>query len=143
MSYYSILKHETSITLTSLGFCQNFQNNCFPEHLKAEASVYVKRQNFENYILGKSQISSLPLFLQDMNLRADSDLSVYGCKHLLKKVEKIKQANSRRMLTSQRQDFAATNTDLLCILLLSTYCSLYSVIKESCIVHPHNSNFPN
>ena len=41
-----------------------------------------------------------------MNLRRDSDLSVYGCIHLLKKVEKIKQANSLSMLTSQKQDFA-------------------------------------
>ena len=41
-----------------------------------------------------------------MNLRADSDLSVYGCIQLLKKVEKIQQANSLSMLKSQRQDFA-------------------------------------
>ena len=53
MSLYSVLKHEKSSTLTFLGFCQNFQNTCFPEHLEAETSVYVKRQNFENYILGK------------------------------------------------------------------------------------------
>ena len=66
----------------------------------------VKRQNFENYILGKSQISSLQLFLPDLNLRADSDPFVYGCKHLLKKVEKTKQANTLSTLTSQRQDFA-------------------------------------
>ena len=36
--------------------------------------------------------------------------------------------------------FAATNTDLLCSLLLSTDCSLYNVIKESCIIHPHSKN---
>ena len=53
MSLYSVLKHEKSSTLCFLGFCQNFQNTCFPEHLEAESSVYVKRQNFENYILGK------------------------------------------------------------------------------------------
>ena len=86
-----------------------------------------------------------------MNLRADSDLSVYGCIHLLKKVEKIQQANSLSMLKSQRQDFAdldwfilcldffsETNADLLCILLFSTDCSLYSVIKVSCIIHTHS-----
>ena len=41
-----------------------------------------------------------------MNLRTDSDLPVYGWIDLLKKVEKIKQANSLSMLTSQRQDLA-------------------------------------
>ena len=69
MSYYSILKHEKSFTLTFLGFCQNFQNTCLPRHLEGEASVYVKGQNFENYIIGKSQQSSLPLFLPDMNFK--------------------------------------------------------------------------
>ena len=86
-----------------------------------------------------------------MNLRADSDLSVYGCIQLLKKVEKIQQANSLSMLKSQRQDFAdldwfilcldffsGTNTDLLCIVLSSTDCSLYNVIKVSCIIQPHS-----
>ena len=60
MSYYSILKHEKSFTLTFLVFCQNFQNTCFPRHLG---------QNFENYIIGKAQLSSLPLFLPDMNFK--------------------------------------------------------------------------
>ena len=69
MSYYSILQHEKSFTSTCLGFCQNFQNPCFPRYLEAEASVYVKGQNFENCILGKSQLSSLPLFLPDMNFK--------------------------------------------------------------------------
>ena len=45
-------------------------------------------------MLGKSQISSLRHFLPHLNVRADLDPSVYGSKHLLKKVEKIKQANT-------------------------------------------------
>ena len=44
------------------------------------------------------------------------------------------------MLTSQRQYFADLDVfilDLLCILLLSTDCSL-NAIKKSCIIHPHS-----
>ena len=52
-----------------------------------------KKQNFENYILGKLQLSSLRHFFPHPNLRADLDPSVNGSKHLLKKVEKIKQAS--------------------------------------------------
>ena len=93
MSYYSSFNLK-SFTLTFLGIYRNFQNTCFPEHLEAEASACVKKQNFENYMLGKSQISSLRHFLPHLNVRADLDPSVYGSKHLLKKVEKIKQANT-------------------------------------------------
>ena len=88
-----------TFTLTFLRFCWDFQNTCFPKHLEAEASVYFKKQNFENYILGKLQISCLRLFLAHLNLKADSDQSVYGCKHFLKKLQEIKQANTLSTLT--------------------------------------------
>ena len=129
--------------LTFLGFCWTFKNACFPEHLEAEASVYVKRKNFENYILGKLKICRLWNFLPQLRLRANSDTSVYIWKHLLKNVEKIKHSNTIDMLPFRRQDFsdldtfiirfsfyAATNTDLLCIFLLSTDYSLNSIKKS-------------
>ena len=135
-----------------LGFLSKFLEDLFcTEHLDTEASVCVKRQNFENYILGKSQVSSVWPFLRHLHLRADSDPSVNGWKLFVKEGWKNKQANTLCTLTAQRQDFAdlgyfifsldflvATNTDLLCILLLSTDCFLYNAIKKSCKTH-HSS----
>ena len=72
-----------------------------------------------------------------LSLRPESDPSIYGYRHLLKKVEKIMDEMTLSMLTSQRQYFtdlnvficcfdclAAIKRDLLCILLLPTNCSL-------------------
>ena len=84
-----------------------------------------------------------------LSFRLESDPSIYGYRHLLKKVEKIMDAMTRSSLTSQRQYFtdlnvfilcfdclAAINTDLFCILLLSTNCSLNET--KPCIIHPHS-----
>ena len=139
-----------TFTLNFLWFCQNFHNPCYPEHLEIDASVYAKKQNFGKYILGKLQICRLRRFLPHLSLTPETDPSVYVWKHLLKNVEKIKHLNTLNMLSSQRQDFAdldififcfyflaATNTDLLCFLLLPTDCSL-NAIKKSFIIHPHS-----
>ena len=90
------------------------------------------------------------LFLLLLSLRAESDPSIYGYKYLLRNVEKMKDAITLSMLTSQRQYFAdldvfiscfsflpATNTDLLCILVLPTNSSR-NTIKKSCIIHSHS-----
>ena len=84
--------------------------------------------------------------LSSLSLRPDSDPSIYGYRYLLKKVERIIEAMTLSMLRSQRQYIpdlnllfrclAAINTDLLCILLLSTNCSLN--VTKSCIIHPHS-----
>ena len=82
-----------------------------------------------------------------LSFRPESDPYIYGYRHLLKKVEKIMDAMTLSMLTSQRQYLtylnvfifcfdclAAINTDLFCILLLSTNCSRNAT--KSCIIHP-------
>ena len=82
-----------------------------------------------------------------LSFRLESDPSIYGYRHLLK-VEKIMDAITLSMLTSPRQYFTGLNvfifcfdcltaiyTDLFCILLLSTSCSLRAT--KSCIIHPH------
>ena len=84
-----------------------------------------------------------------LSFRLESDPSIYGYRHLFKKVEKIMDAMTLSMLTSQRQYFtdlntfifcfdclAAINADLFCILLLSTNCSLNAT--KSCIIHLHS-----
>ena len=84
-----------------------------------------------------------------LSFRLESDRSIYGYRHLLKKVEKIMDAMTRSSLTSQRQYFtdlnvfilcfnclAAINTDLFCILLLPTNCSLNET--KPCKIHPHS-----
>ena len=86
-----------------------------------------------------------------LSFRLESDPSIYGYRHLLKKVEKIMDAMTRSSLTSQRQYFtdlnvfilcfdclAAINTDLFCILLLPTNCSFNKT--KPCIIHPHSEN---
>ena len=112
----------------------------FSEHLEAQAYVFTWRQKFENCILGELKICRLRHFLSLLSLRAESDPSIYGYKHLLKNVKKMKNAITISMLTSQRQYFAeldvfifcldflpAINTDWLCILLLPTDCSLSTI----------------
>ena len=84
-----------------------------------------------------------------LSFRLESDPSIYGYRHLLKKVEKIMDEMTLSMLTSQRQYFtdlnvfifffdclAAINTDFFCILLLSINYSLNAT--KSCIIHPHS-----
>ena len=103
-----------------------------------------------NCILGELQICRLLLFLSLIRLRAESDPTIYGNKHLFKNVEKMKERITLSMLAFQRQYFedldvfilcfdffGATNIDLLCILLLSIDCSL-NAIKTSYIIHSHS-----
>lgn len=84
--------------------------------------------------------------LSSLSLRPDSDLPIYGYRYLSKKVERIMEAMTLNMLRSQRQYIpdlnllfrclAAINTDFLCILFLSTNCSLS--VTKSCIIHLHS-----
>ena len=84
-----------------------------------------------------------------LSFRLEWNPSIYGYRHLCKKVEKIMDAMTLSMLTSQRQYFtdlnvfifffdclAAINTDFFCILLLSINYSLNAT--KSCIIHPHS-----
>ena len=84
-----------------------------------------------------------------LSFRLESDPSIYGYRHLFKKVEKIMDAMTLSMLTSQRQYFtdlnvfifffdcfAAINTDFFCILLMSISYSLNAT--KSYIIHPHS-----
>ena len=70
-----------------------------------------------------------------LSLRPKSDPSIYGYIHLLKK-------HVRQYFTDLNvfifcfDRLAAINTDLLCILLLSTNCSL--IATKSCIIHPNS-----
>ena len=81
-----------------------------------------------------------------LSLRPKSDPSIYGYRRLLKKVEKNYGCNDTKHVRQYFTDLnvfifcfdrlAAINTDLLCILLLSTNCSL--IATKSCIIHPHS-----
>lgn len=89
-----------------------------------------KGQTFENYILEKLQILSLRLSL---SLRTDSYPSVYPCKHLLKNVEKIKQTDILRTLTSQQEDFADLDIFIFCLDVFSN--NIYSFLMHCFITN--------
>ena len=98
------------------------------------------------WLLYFRRVTNMP---SSLSFRLESDPSIYGYRHLLKKVEKIMYAMTQSRWTSQRQYFtdlnvfilcfdclAAINTDLFCILLLPTNCSLNET--KSCIIHPYS-----
>ena len=68
-----------------------------------------------------------------LSFRPESEPSINGYRHLLKKVEKIMDAMTLSMLTPQRQYLTDLNVFIFCFDCLAAINT-----NLSCIIHPHS-----
>ena len=122
INYYSLLKRDF-FQINVSRILLKFSEYLFSRTTLSTSFVYVKRQNFENYILGKLQIRISPAFYFEDWLR-----SVRTWRQIFaKNDEKIKHINSLSTLPCQRQDIDIFHFDFF-------GCCKYRFVMDSFIV---------